>query len=293
MEKIFNNWIFHTLVIIIITYIILIINKTYFKKFKNNKKIHHVFIENFIKFIVVLFAIFKIGNQNEAFHEFSTTILASSSLLVVVLGFALQKGLENIIHGIIISIFHPFNIGDRVTITLNGEKVTGYIESINLHHTIINNLITGSSKIVPNSIMDTTPLENFNYNNIEETKVYKNPVDISISYESNITMAKQIIKETIENNKFVREVYNEKTINTDNYQVNVLTRELQDSGISLRAFVYTLSLNDNFEACSEIRDELLKKFKENNIEIPYPHNTINGNISITVDELKELIDNSN
>ena len=142
MEEFLNSWIFKTIIALIITYIILTINKKVFKKYNTGRKIHLIFFENLIKFVVVLFCIMKIGNQNQEFHEFSTTILTSSSLLVVVIGFAFQEGLSNIIHGIIISICHPFNIGDRVSLTVDGKNITGYIENITLHHTVVNNLLT-------------------------------------------------------------------------------------------------------------------------------------------------------
>ena len=70
--------------------------------------------------------------QFEAFQKFSETLLMSSSLLVVVLGFAFQTSLEDFIAGILISIFKPFNIDDRITLT--GMNVSGYIENITINN---------------------------------------------------------------------------------------------------------------------------------------------------------------
>jgi len=60
--------------------------------------------------------------------------------------------------------------------------------------------------------------------------------------------------------------------------LKVYVRELGDNGISLRTSVTTSDIDQNFSTCSDIREKLLKKFKENNIEFAYPHMTIDGKI---------------
>ena len=52
-------------------------------------------------------------------------------------------------------------------------------------------------------------------------------------------------------------------------KVPVLMRAFESSGIALRARVWTRTVDDNFKACSDIRVDLLKQFREAGIEIPY------------------------
>ena len=52
-------------------------------------------------------------------------------------------------------------------------------------------------------------------------------------------------------------------------KVPVLMRAFESSGVALRARVWTKTVDDNFKACSDIRVELLKRFRKEGIEIPY------------------------
>ena len=53
--------------------------------------------------------------------------------------------------------------------------------------------------------------------------------------------------------------------------VRVLVRNLANSGIDLRCYIWTKTIGENFEMCSELRRDIVKAFKDNKIEIPYPH----------------------
>ena len=52
-------------------------------------------------------------------------------------------------------------------------------------------------------------------------------------------------------------------------KVPVLMRAFESSGVALRARVWTKTVDDNFKACSDIRVELLRRFRSEGIEIPY------------------------
>lgn len=243
------------IIICIITFILLKVIK---KIFKNPDKIYLKFIKSFLQVFVSIVAIICILNNFQGFQTFSTTILTSSSLLVVVLGFAFQSSLTDFIAGIFISFFKPFDINDRIT--LKDQNIAGTIEDITIRHTVIKTF-TNSRLIVPNSIMNKAIIEN---NHMTDPKS-GNFMDVVISYDTNLDKAKEIIIKCIESNP--------KTINingTEDYNYTyVFTREFLDNGIALRANVWTETVDDNFKVCSEIRDEIIKEFRKNHIEIPY------------------------
>ena len=244
----------------VVTFLLLkIIQKT----FKNQEKIHLKFIKSFLQVLVCIIAILIILNNFEGFQTFSTTILTSSSLLVVVLGFAFQTSLSDFIAGIFISFFKPFEVNDRIT--LKDMNISGVIEDITIRHTIIKTF-TNSRLIIPNSIMNKEIIEN---SHMIDTKS-GNFMDVKISYDTDLEKAKQIITECIESQP--------ETINMDGDSETdytyVFTREFSDSGIWLRANVWTNNIDDNFKVCSEKRDTILKEFKKNKLEIPYNHLTV-------------------
>src|SRR3954462_5117986 len=63
--------------------------------------------------IFVIVAMLVLGQFTE-FKRLATGILASTALVVAVVGFAAQRTLSNVIAGIQIAISQPIRIGDRI-----------------------------------------------------------------------------------------------------------------------------------------------------------------------------------
>ena len=239
-----------------------------YKKFlKNKKQIHLKFFKNFLQALIIVFSLYEICVQFQPFEKFSSYIFASSSLLVVVLGFAFQTSLEDFIAGILISIFKPFNIDDRITLV--GLQISGYVESITIRHTIIKTF-QNNRLIIPNSIMNKEIIENTNVIN----QISAGYMDVIISFDSNIEKAKEIIHDAIIENEF--------TIKDD---VEVFVRDITGNGVALRANVTTENIDINFNACSQIREIILKKFQnENDIKFARNEQELYGNMNINIDK---------
>lgn len=244
------------------------INWLFKKKLNASNQIHLKFIKSVIQGIVVIYSIFEIGMQFEGMSKFITTIVASSSFLVVVLGFAAQESLGNIINGIFISIFKPFEIGDRIRIS--SLNLTGYIEDITLRHTIIRTF-NNSKLIVPNSSMNKEVLENFHFND----KRYGNFLDIQISFDSDIHKAIEIMSRVIEVHPNVIDMRTEEEKEKNDPVVGISVREIGENGIFLRATIWTDNVDSNFSTCSDLRIQIKKAFDSNHIEIAHPYVNVN------------------
>lgn len=223
------------------------------------------FLKGCVKAFLVITIGMKICSLSEALSGFTSQILMSSSLIVVVLGFVFQEGLSNVVHGFILLIFKPFQIGDRVQVTIDGVSITGYIKSIDLRSTIIQNVMNSSSVIVPNSKMDMCVIDN-SYFDASSTR--SNFLDFSVTYESNLDKAIAITSMEIMRHPLVAAVRKGK----EQEPVNVMVRDLGADGIYLRASVVTKTVEDNFTACSDIRRALIYRFsQEPDVEFAYPH----------------------
>lgn len=244
-----------------------IVDVVFNRTLKKKKQIHIKFFKNIIQILIIFFGLYTIGMQFDKFQSFSNTILASSSLLVVVLGFAFQKSLEDFIAGILISLFKPFNIDDRVT--LMGEKISGYIEDITIRHTVIRTF-NNSRLIVPNSTMNKEILENNKIINPQSIGF----MDALITYESDVSLAKEVMAKVICSHPNVVDTRTPEEKEKGEPQVRIFVRELGENGIALRGNVVTENIDLNFKTCSDIREALLKEFAKNNIEFAYPHVTI-------------------
>jgi len=235
----------------------------YNKFLKDKKQIHLKFLKNFLQAAVIIFSSYQVFSEIPSFEKFSSSLLASSSLLVVVLGFAFQTSLEDFIAGILISIFKPFNIDDRINLV--GLQISGYVESITIRHTIIRTF-QNNRLIIPNSIMNKEIIENTNVIN----QISAGFMDVIISYDSNVEKAKEIIKRAIINNEL-----------TIDKNVEVFIRDMTENGISLRANVTTENIDINFKACSQIREEILEKFmKEEDIAFSRNAQELSGTVNI-------------
>ena len=183
------------------------------------------------------------------------------------LGFVFQEGLSNIVHGFILFVFKPFRIGDRITITVDGVQITGYVLNIDLRSTEIQNVLNSSHVIVPNAKVDTAVIDN----NYYHSKYSSNFLDFSVTYDSDIDRVILATREVIRADERVAAAVRDAGAPAD---PDILVRGLDDSGVSIRAVVITKTIEENFGACSEIRRMLIRRFREEGIEFAYPHMTV-------------------
>ena len=254
------------LLVILMLLTIRILNFCFFYLKKKNN-IHTNFLKGVLQALIIIFFLIQIGSLSDAMAGFFNSILMSSSLLVVVLGFVFQEGLSNIVHGFILTFFKPFDIGDRVNITIDGVTITGYIQSINLRNTVIRNVYNNSSVIVPNAKMDLCVIDNSYF---DERSVSSNFLDVEITYESNLDKACQLLSSVIDAHPLVQQAKK-----ADEPDTSVLVSQLGANGVTLRARVVTSTIEENFTACSDIRKELIHSFaKEKDLDFAYPHTVV-------------------
>lgn len=82
-------------------------------------------------------------------------ILASSAVIGVVLGFAAQRTLGNVIAGLLIAFAQPVRIGDRVTI----DGKSGTVEEIHLTYTFIRTE-DNARLVIPNETLASDTIQN-------------------------------------------------------------------------------------------------------------------------------------
>ena len=230
-----------------------------FKKFRKTGRISYNFLNTLIKGIIILVMVFKIGNLSQTFQSMAGSILMSSSLIVAVLAFAFQKSLEDLIAGLMISVFRPFEVGDRINIV--NMSIVGYIENISLRHTTIKTF-TNSRLIVPNSVMNREVLENSHIID----PVAGGFLDITIAYTADIDRAMDIIVECVESDENVLDIrpINERV---GSHFTTVFINELSQYGVNLRVTIWTANADLNFETVSRLRKEIVKRFVKEGIEI--------------------------
>ena len=285
INELFQNKLFvslvYTLAGIILFKIIDLVYKLFHKK--KESTIKGTFIKGLFKALVVVFTVIQIASLSNVLSKFANTILMSSSLVVVVIGFIFQEGLSNIVHGTIIALFKPFDIGDRVEVVVAGEKISGYIKSMSLRHTIVLSIIDNAESIIPNSLLDNTTVKNLS----QQSSSKRYPLTVSITYEDaqtddKLKLAKRLFSDAVFENKYTVDVRDDK--NEDLF----IKVDLAESAVTLTCFINTKTAEDNYIACSEIKEALLEKYHEAGISFAINHLELKGGLRILEGEEKVM-----
>lgn len=262
-----NTKLYHAIFLVLLMMVILKIYDLVVHPFqKNNNKIQFIFLNGVVKAFIIIAFLLRIGSLSGTVSQFMNSILMSSSLIVVVLGFIFQEGLANIIHGFLLILSKPFNIGDRIQITIDGQVISGYVKDITIRNTIVRTVSNDTMVIIPNAKMDMGIIDNSYF---DTTSINSHLLDITITYESDLEKAIAIYGEVIAAHPLVREA---RPIAERDHPVNVLVSDLGESAITLRARVVTNTIEQNFQACSDIRRSMLHRLAEEpDVDFAYPH----------------------
>ena len=244
------------------------LNKIFGMILKRKEQIHIKFLRSMSKVVLTIIAFICISGLFNTTKALSATLLTSSSLLVAIVGFAAQQVLADVISGVMLSWSRPFNLGEKVNISSLG--ISGIVEDMTVRHTVIRTY-HNSRMIIPNSVINKAIVENSNYNN----DYIGNYMEVSVSYESNLEQAIEVMRETIASYPLVVDIRPDPS---EGNKVNVAVKELGDDGIILKSTVWTRNIDDNFTACSDIRRLSKKNFDAAGISIPYRHvHVVTGN----------------
>jgi small-conductance mechanosensitive channel len=230
---------------------------------KTQYKFMSHFVSGIIYFLGLLLALYSVP----ALRGLGTSLLASSGVLAIVIGFASQQAFSNIISGIFIAIFKPFRIGDRLR--LEGKIFFGMVEDITLRHTVIRTF-ENKRIIIPNSVISSEILEN---ENIVEKKVAKF-FDMGISYDSDVNKAIQIIKEEALKHPLRLDNRTKEEIANNEEPVKVRVIGYGESSVNLRAYVWVNSPPDAFILGCDLNQSVKERFDKEGIEIPFPYRTL-------------------
>lgn len=222
--------------IILLTVVIAKIVKIACNKRIENNHLFVRFAQYIIVSVVYVAGILGAIGQIPQLNTVVKTILAGSGILAFAISLSAQESLNNI---------------------------TGTIEDVTLRHTVIKTFIN-SRIVIPNSTINKEIIEN---SNLIDSKA-SSFIDVSISYESDTEKAMAIMARIIgEHPKYI-DVRTEDEKKTEP-KVRVYVRELGTSAVMLRASMWTKTVSENFDACSDVRLELKKEFEASGIDTPY------------------------
>ena len=184
-----------------------------------------------------------------------TAIFAASAALLVGVGLALQTFFQDIISGIFILVDQSVHVGD--IIELDGK--IGRVEDIKLRTT---RAVTIDNKVlvIPNHLYLTNSLYNWTENGVET----REHVLVGVAYGSDVQLVKKLLLQAASSHPDVLEEPAPTVLFTD-------------FGASSLDFKLIFTLGNSFEAAgpkSDIRFEIDRLFRGNNITIPFPQRDV-------------------
>lgn len=208
------------------------------------------------------------------FLEINLTSLAVIfGLLSVGIGFGLQNITANFISGLIIMFERPISVGDRVQV---GDK-EGDVTEISIRSTMIRTL-NNISVIVPNSEFVENDVVNFSHGD----PTFRLDIDVGVSYSSDLDNVLKALNEVAEEHPKVMKIPQHKVHLTN----------FGDSSWDMKLLVWIPNVKERYTLRNEINQAIVRKFKEHEIEIPFPQRDLHLRTSIAHPEQESAKDRS-
>ncbi len=209
-------------------------------------------IERFSRYLVLFIGLFvslsSIGvNLN--------TLTAIGGVLLLGIGFGLQNITQNFVSGIIILLERPIKKGDIVKV---GET-SGRVLDIKARSTLI---LTRDDVviIVPNSSFISEPVINDSFSGDK----LRLSIDVRVAYETDIDKVTDILMAVALRHDRVLKIP----------PPTVILKSFGDSGLNFELRIWTNELWFSDIILSDIRYDIVKRFRETEISIPFPQRDV-------------------
>jgi len=180
-------------------------------------------------------------------------LLVAGGIVGLVIGFASQSVVSNLVSGLFLMFEHPIKIGDNI----NVAGITGSVEDIRVLSTIVKTY-DGIYTRIPNEKVFTSNITNY-VNNAARRFEYK----IRIPYRDDADEAIRLAKEVIAAHPLALK----------NPAPMVYVDSLGDNGINLVARIWAPTRNW-WEVRTVLLWKIVKRLEENGIIVPYPQRTL-------------------
>jgi small-conductance mechanosensitive channel len=178
-------------------------------------------------------------------------ILAGSAALLVGVGLGLQNTFNDFISGIILLFEGSIRVGDILEIENKVVKIQRIglrtSAAINRDDIII---------ILPNSLITTAKVINWSH----QSKKTRFKIAVGVSYDSDIEKVSSLLKDSVLEHPEIK----------DKKSISVRLVNFGASSLNFELLFFSRNIFRIENLKSDIRKIIFKKFKENNIRIPFP-----------------------
>lgn len=236
-----------------------LLNKRVFRKIQmKHRGIHLAFFEKINSAVIILFFIVLGVSAFSDAHTVWQTIFGGTAIVSAVLAFAAQDVIKDILAGLMISVYKPFDIGDRIVLE---DGTAGVVENITLRHVVLVGL-DGLHAVVPNSKLNGMLLHNYSY----EAPLLSVQFRFSVSYDSDMNKVKRVIAQAVAESEYS---VPGKTEDGKSDYGPVYFISFADSALIMAVTVFFEKGQDPEIVIDDINTRVREALNTNGIEIPY------------------------
>jgi len=186
--------------------------------------------------------------------DFSNLAIVAGALSVGI-GFGLQSIVNNFVSGLILLAERPIKVGDWVVV---GQE-QGFVRKISVRATEIETF-DRANVVVPNSMLISDKVQNWTlHNNVGRVKI-----DVGVSYNSDPERVHEILLEVAREHPQI----------LTHPEPYVWFNDFGNSSLDFTLFCYALNITRQLGIQTDLRIAILKRFRAEGIEIPYPQSDV-------------------
>ncbi|EFQ62750.1 mechanosensitive ion channel family protein [Pseudomonas lactucae] len=182
----------------------------------------------------------------------TTSFVAALGAAGLAIGLALQGSLSNFAGGVLILLFRPFKVGDRIEV----QGVYGEVDAILIFHTVIRS-VDNKRIVVPNGSLSNGVIVNYSAEALRKVVF-----DVGVDYAANLDTARQVLLGLCDSPKIHRDPPPE-----------VVVKALGDSAVTVSLRVW-VNNEDYWDVMYQFNERARDALARQGISIPFPQRVV-------------------
>ena len=245
--------------LILLIWLLLRVNRLVFRKIQEKRTgLQLMLFERLNSRIIVIGGVILAFSIFGGIDSVWKTLLGGTAIISAVLAFAAQDVIKDILAGLMISLYKPFEIGNRIQLE---DGTVGIVKEITMRHVVILRMDT-IYEVIPNSKLNTMSLTNYSYQSVLRSAKFS----FQVAYDADVEQAMDVIRQAVMDSEY--SVPCKETDHGTDYAL-IYFMAYEDSSLRLETTVYFEASTPSEVLISDINCRVNLALKENGIEIPY------------------------
>ena len=249
-------------VVVAVTWVALWVNRRTFRRIRKVRDLLHFrFLERAIQVVIIVSAVILGFSVFGDIGSVWKTLLGGTTVISAVLVFAAQDVIKDFLGGFMISLYKPFEIGNRIELD-NGES--GIVKDITMRHVVLQG-VDSQVFVIPNSKLNAMLIRNNSF----ESELRAIQFQFQIAYGSDVEKAQRVIRQVIVDSEYT--VPGKTTPEGELIYGPVYFMAYEESSLHLTTTAYYREGTPTEVVRNDINLRVDQALKENGIEIPFAY----------------------